>query len=224
MLNTLNCDQPDYFWDYPGSNCQQGTGIGQSQAGYTSGSYDPNSSYGYAGSDGYLSDGYNSPESSSSPDNNYYPKSYESNHLYHNFDSYKPGYVHDLKSSSQPQTSFGPHSVKSCTNFRYQPYGKGPEVSKTKQQQQQSLQQQSLQQQLLQGAVDLLPVSPEVMKRRRIAANARERRRMNSLNDAFDRLREVVPSLGNDRKLSKFETLQMAQTYINALNELLSRG
>lgn len=67
------------------------------------------------------------------------------------------------------------------------------------------------------------PISPEVMKRRRLAANARERRRMNSLNDAFERLREVVPSLGNDRKLSKFETLQMAQTYINALNELLTR-
>ncbi|XP_017791562.1 PREDICTED: uncharacterized protein LOC108573574 [Habropoda laboriosa] len=63
----------------------------------------------------------------------------------------------------------------------------------------------------------------EVLRKRRLAANARERRRMNSLNDAFDRLREVVPSLGNDRKLSKFETLQMAQTYIAALYELLQR-
>ncbi|XP_063697594.1 helix-loop-helix protein ngn-1-like [Culicoides brevitarsis] len=67
------------------------------------------------------------------------------------------------------------------------------------------------------------PIAPEVMRRRRLAANARERRRMNSLNDAFERLRDVVPSLGHDRKLSKYETLQMAQTYINALNELLSR-
>ncbi|XP_066603667.1 uncharacterized protein [Prorops nasuta] len=63
----------------------------------------------------------------------------------------------------------------------------------------------------------------EVLRKRRLAANARERRRMNSLNDAFDRLRDVVPSLGNDRKLSKFETLQMAQTYISALYELLQR-
>ncbi|XP_044013382.1 putative uncharacterized protein DDB_G0282133 [Aphidius gifuensis] len=63
----------------------------------------------------------------------------------------------------------------------------------------------------------------EVMRKRRLAANARERRRMNSLNDAFDKLRDVVPSLGNDRKLSKFETLQMAQTYISALYELLQR-
>lgn len=65
--------------------------------------------------------------------------------------------------------------------------------------------------------------SVEIVKKRRLAANARERRRMNSLNDAFERLREVVPSLGSDRKLSKFETLQMAQTYIGALAELLLR-
>ena len=63
-----------------------------------------------------------------------------------------------------------------------------------------------------------------VMKKRRLAANARERRRMNSLNVAFDLLREVVPSFGNDRKLSKYETLQMAQSYINALRELLEQS
>nr|CAD7579736.1 unnamed protein product [Timema californicum] len=67
------------------------------------------------------------------------------------------------------------------------------------------------------------PPSPAVMKKRRLAANARERRRMNGLNDAFDRLREVIPSLGEDHKLSKYETLQMAQTYISALCDLLDR-
>ncbi|CAL1260747.1 unnamed protein product [Larinioides sclopetarius] len=46
---------------------------------------------------------------------------------------------------------------------------------------------------------------------------------MQSLNLAFDRLRDVVPSIGEDRKLSKYETLQMAQTYITALCELLQR-
>lgn len=65
------------------------------------------------------------------------------------------------------------------------------------------------------------PLGKEVVKTRRVAANARERRRMHGLNDAFDRLREVIPCLGSDRKLSKFETLQMAQTYIAALQELL---
>ena len=64
-----------------------------------------------------------------------------------------------------------------------------------------------------------LPVDIRIKRRR--AANARERKRMNGLNDAFERLREHIPDLGNDRKLSKFETLQMAQTYIGALRELL---
>lgn len=65
------------------------------------------------------------------------------------------------------------------------------------------------------------PPSPSVMRRRRLAANARERRRMNGLNEAFDRLRQVIPSLDAEHKLSKFETLQMAQTYICALRDLL---
>ena len=63
---------------------------------------------------------------------------------------------------------------------------------------------------------------PEVKVKRRHAANARERKRMNGLNDAFERLRQHIPELGNDRKLSKFETLQMAQTYICALRELVT--
>ncbi|XP_060071795.1 basic helix-loop-helix transcription factor amos-like [Ylistrum balloti] len=62
----------------------------------------------------------------------------------------------------------------------------------------------------------------EVLRKRRLAANARERRRMESLNVAFDKLRDVVPSIGDDQKLSKYETLQMAQSYINALKDLLS--
>jgi len=67
------------------------------------------------------------------------------------------------------------------------------------------------------------PPSPHILKKRRQAANARERKRMNGLNDAFERLREVVPNLSSDQKLSKFETLQMAQTYIGALSTLLKR-
>ena len=65
------------------------------------------------------------------------------------------------------------------------------------------------------------PPTKDTLKRRRLAANARERRRMEHLNVAFDRLREVIPSFGDDTKLSKYETLQMAQTYITALKDLL---
>ncbi|XP_077434578.1 protein atonal homolog 1b [Vanacampus margaritifer] len=59
-------------------------------------------------------------------------------------------------------------------------------------------------------------------RHRRVAANARERRRMHGLNKAFDELRSVIPSLENEKKLSKYDTLQMAQIYINELSELLA--
>ncbi|KAM9716329.1 uncharacterized protein atoh1c [Menidia menidia] len=61
-------------------------------------------------------------------------------------------------------------------------------------------------------------------RRRRLAANARERRRMRGLNVAFDRLRSALPTLDGHRKLSKSETLQMAQIYISTLTELLREG
>ena len=62
----------------------------------------------------------------------------------------------------------------------------------------------------------------DILYKRRLAANARERRRMNALNSAFDCLRRVLPGPEvADRKLSKYETLQMAQTYIQALVEVL---
>ena len=66
-----------------------------------------------------------------------------------------------------------------------------------------------------------LDMSESVMKKRRLAANARERRRMDLLNQGFDRLRTVLPGLGPETPLSKYETLQMAQEYINQLSQLL---
>lgn len=70
--------------------------------------------------------------------------------------------------------------------------------------------------------------NPNTMRRRRLAANARERKRMNCLNVAFDALRQachpVEDSLEEDRKLSKFETLQMAQAYITTLAEMLKNS
>lgn len=67
----------------------------------------------------------------------------------------------------------------------------------------------------------LIPASPTALKKRRLAANERERRRMNGLNEAFDKLRDVVPTIGDEHRLSKYETLQMAQSYIRALCDLL---
>ena len=71
------------------------------------------------------------------------------------------------------------------------------------------------------GKMSNKQISSVIRRKRRLAANARERRRMQNLNHAFDRLRENLPQLGNDRQLSKHETLQMAQTYITELYELL---
>ena len=80
----------------------------------------------------------------------------------------------------------------------------------------------------------MLPL--HVRQKRRLAANARERKRMTSLNDAFARLRSILPkkqtysdsedtgdSLQNHNKeLSKMEALQMAQAYISQLSEMLN--
>ena len=69
---------------------------------------------------------------------------------------------------------------------------------------------------------NLYPPTQSVMKHRRNMANARERRRMNGLNDAFERLREVVPNVNSEQKMSKIETLLVAQTYIKALAKLMA--
>ncbi|KAH1002900.1 hypothetical protein HUJ04_008927 [Dendroctonus ponderosae] len=118
----------------------------------------------------------------------------ENNNIYNKYDSYKYNSTRDDSSSFKTQQQ---DFYKTSYDSKYKKdSGKKPPTA---------------------------PVGMEVMKKRRLAANARERRRMNSLNEAFDKLRDHVPSLGNDRKLSKFETLQMAQQYIAALHELLQR-
>ena len=59
-----------------------------------------------------------------------------------------------------------------------------------------------------------------VLQQRRLAANARERKRANKINSAFSRLRKVLPGL-QDREISKFEAIQLAQDYIKQLVEVL---
>lgn len=58
-------------------------------------------------------------------------------------------------------------------------------------------------------------------KRRRQAANARERVRMHDINAAFDDLRKVVPTYPTSRKISKVDTLRLAAMYIEDLRALL---
>lgn len=56
---------------------------------------------------------------------------------------------------------------------------------------------------------------------RRLESNERERQRMHSLNDAFQSLREVIPHVKMERKLSKIETLTLAKNYIMALTNTI---
>ncbi|XP_076324922.1 uncharacterized protein LOC143232852 isoform X2 [Tachypleus tridentatus] len=56
---------------------------------------------------------------------------------------------------------------------------------------------------------------------RRLESNERERMRMHSLNDAFQALREVIPHVTMEKKLSKIETLTLAKNYIMALTNVV---
>lgn len=60
-------------------------------------------------------------------------------------------------------------------------------------------------------------MNPRERNIRRLESNERERMRMHSLNDAFQALREVIPHIRLERKLSKIETLTLAKNYIKAL-------
>ncbi|XP_034943622.1 myogenic factor 6 isoform X2 [Chelonus insularis] len=55
----------------------------------------------------------------------------------------------------------------------------------------------------------------------RNAANIRERRRMLSINSAFDALRGHVPTFPYEKRLSKIDTLRLAIAYIALLTEVL---
>lgn len=55
----------------------------------------------------------------------------------------------------------------------------------------------------------------------RQAANLRERKRMQSINDAFEGLREHIPTLPYEKRLSKVDTLRLAIGYINFLSEII---
>ena len=52
----------------------------------------------------------------------------------------------------------------------------------------------------------------------------RERKRMTSLNEAFEKLRGILPNHHRDRPLSKMEALQLAQNYIKELTATLQKN
>jgi Fer3-like protein len=58
----------------------------------------------------------------------------------------------------------------------------------------------------------------------RFAANVRERRRMMSINTAFDELRYHVPTFPYEKRLSKIDTLRLAMAYIALLKDIIDSG
>ncbi|XP_056099922.1 pancreas transcription factor 1 subunit alpha [Rhinichthys klamathensis goyatoka] len=71
----------------------------------------------------------------------------------------------------------------------------------------------------------------EKAKRKRVistvqrrAANIRERKRMFSLNEAFERLRGKVPTFAYEKRLSRIETLRLAIIYIAFMTDILENN
>ncbi|KAH9414837.1 Heart- and neural crest derivatives-expressed protein 2 [Dermatophagoides pteronyssinus] len=52
-------------------------------------------------------------------------------------------------------------------------------------------------------------------------ANKKERRRTQSINSAFSNLRDCIPNVPSDTKLSKIKTLRLATSYISYLMKIL---
>ncbi|XP_056141339.1 heart- and neural crest derivatives-expressed protein 2 [Lampris incognitus] len=61
------------------------------------------------------------------------------------------------------------------------------------------------------------------MGKRRAAGPKKERRRTESINTAFAELRECIPNVPADTKLSKIKTLRLATSYIAYLMEVLAK-
>lgn len=60
-------------------------------------------------------------------------------------------------------------------------------------------------------------------KDQRVVANVRERKRTQSLNNAYKKLQSIVPKEPSD-KMSKIHTLKLALAYIDFLNDILKQS
>jgi transcription factor 1a len=69
---------------------------------------------------------------------------------------------------------------------------------------------------------DFSETDPNQTGGQRHAANLRERKRMQSINDAFEGLRTHIPVHPYEKRLSKVDTLRLAIDYISFLNRLLT--
>ncbi|CAH0757673.1 unnamed protein product [Diatraea saccharalis] len=67
------------------------------------------------------------------------------------------------------------------------------------------------------------PTPPSFVRvvKRRSTANKKERRRTHNINTAFSDLRDCIPNVPPDTKLSKIKTLRLATSYISYLLKVL---
>ncbi|XP_030649683.1 heart- and neural crest derivatives-expressed protein 1-like [Chanos chanos] len=70
------------------------------------------------------------------------------------------------------------------------------------------------------GQLDAL--IPE-MGQRRVSGPKKEQRRTQSINTAFAELRDCIPNVPADTKLSKIKTLRLATSYISYLTDVLAK-
>ena len=61
----------------------------------------------------------------------------------------------------------------------------------------------------------------DLIKRKRLRANDRERRRIQSINVAMNALKKAIPITQSKQKITKLKLLNIAQDYIRALSEAL---
>lgn len=73
------------------------------------------------------------------------------------------------------------------------------------------------------GVHDNRQHTPPRTVKRRPTANRKERRRTQSINSAFAELRERIPNVPADTKLSKIKTLRLATSYISYLMDILEK-
>jgi Helix-loop-helix DNA-binding domain len=74
------------------------------------------------------------------------------------------------------------------------------------------------------GATTTTPTNTNQVVRvikRRTTANKKERRRTQSINSAYSCLRDRIPNVPSDTKLSKIKTLRLATSYISYLINVL---
>ena len=60
------------------------------------------------------------------------------------------------------------------------------------------------------------------VSKQRKSANARERNRVRVINNALEKLRDLIPLLPTEKRPSKIETVRLAALYIHHLTELLT--